>query len=106
MLTINLNPVRSETETQASWVAPVLTVYNELFDLSLLEDGATATGHPVLGNVTRNGDHYECAVLLGHGKNAPEATRFPEPLTITQDGDIELPLFDVVAETIEVPANV
>ena len=105
MIKINLSPVRNETETQASWVAPVLTVNNEPYDLSALEDGATHSGHPVLGEVTRSGDTYECTIMLGHGKNAPEATRFPAPLSVTQDGVIELPLYDVVS-VIEVPENV
>lgn len=96
MIIINLNPVRSEIETQISWVEPVLTVNNQPYDLSLLEDGATAMGHPVLGDVIRTGNDYQCTVILGHGKNAPQATRFPEPLTITQDGIIALPLYDVV----------
>lgn len=103
MIKINLSPIRTKTETKINWAAPILTVNNEPFDLSLLEDGATATGHPVLGDVTRNGDHYECMVLLGHGKNAPEATRFPESLVITQNGVIELPLYDLVSEFLEVP---
>lgn len=96
MIKINLNPVRSETETKISWIAPILAVNNEPFNLSLLEDGATASGHPVLGDVTRVGNDYQCTVVLGHGKNAPQTTRFPEPLTIAQDGIIELPLYDAV----------
>ncbi len=102
MIKINLSPVRSETETQASWATPVLTVNNEPYDLSALEDGATHSGHPVLGEVSRTGDDYECTLMLSHGKKAPEATRFPAPLTVTQNGVIELPLYDAV----EVPDNV
>ncbi len=105
MLNINLSPVAGKPETQVSWAAPILTVNNEPYDLSILEDGATATGHPVLGDVSRTGDNYECTILLGHGKNALKATRFPAPLTVTQDGAIELPLYDVVPEFMEVPTD-
>lgn len=100
-LKLVLSPVRSDLRTVASLTGTVLTLNGEQYDLSELPDGAVAR-HPKLGKVTRRGDEYECAITLGHGANAPEETRFPEPLVLTDhEGPIELPPFDAVSETEE-----
>jgi hypothetical protein len=94
MLKLNLSPVRSdETQSEVFYTAPVLTVDGTSYDLSELPDGATAT-HPVLGNVSRIGLDYEVTLKLSHGSNAPETTRFPVPIEVTQDGLVELPMYD------------
>jgi len=99
-LKLNLSPVRSDEPTTASVNGTVLTVNGTDYDLSELPDGAIAQ-HPELGKVTRKGDDYECAIKLGHGKNAPEETRFPEPIVLTDySGDIKLPVYDIVEEEI------
>lgn len=97
-LTLNLSPVRSDQETTAVLAGTVLTVNGANYDLSELPDSATAQ-HPVLGTVKRNGNEYECTIRLGHGPNAPHETRFPAPITLeNHNGQIELPLYDVVPE--------
>jgi hypothetical protein len=94
MLTLNLSPVRSnKPQPSVTYVAPVLTVNNISYDLSELPEGATAK-HPVLGTVERSGNDYELTLLITHGFSAPESTRFPEPLTVTVDGPVELPLYN------------
>jgi hypothetical protein len=90
MIRINLSSVRKDSPTHAVWTDPVLTVDGNDFDLSLLPDGATAD-HIQLGLVSRVGNDYECTVVMAHGKNASEETRFPESLIITQNGQIVLP---------------
>lgn len=97
-LTLNLSPIRSDEETTASVNGTVLTVNGTDYDLSELPEGAVAQ-HPELGRVTRNGDSYECTIKLGHGPNAPEETRFPEPVVLTDySGAIELPPHDIEEE--------
>lgn len=97
-LTFNLSPVRSEEETSASINGTVLTVNGTDYDLSELPEGATAQ-HPELGKVTRVGDEYECTIKLGHGSNAPEETRFPEPIVLeNHKGAIKLPVYEIVEE--------
>lgn len=99
MLTINLSPVRShEPQPEVSYAAPVLTVDGIEYDLSDLPDGATAK-HPVLGSVQRTGEVYEVTLRLPHGPNAPEATRFPTPIEVTQGGPVNLPPYDSVEES-------
>jgi hypothetical protein len=93
MLILYFSPVRSkDTQVKVFYVAPVLTVDNVDHDLSELPDGATAQ-HPVLGTVERSGNDYELTLRITHGPNAPEATRFPEPIEVTVDGPVTLPLY-------------
>ena len=94
MLTLNLSPVRSDKpQPTVTYVSPVLTVDNVDYDLSKLPDGATAK-HPVLGTVERSGNDYELTLRITHGSNAPEATRFPEPIAVTVDGPVDLPIYN------------
>jgi len=101
MLTINLSPVRSdELQPKVSYIAPVLTVNSTAYDLSELPDGATAQ-HPVLGTVERSGNDYELTLKLTHGSSALEATRFPEPIAVTLDGPVELPIYNTPKPEVE-----
>lgn len=94
MIKINLSPVRSEVRQPNVYFAhPILTVDSTPYDLSQLPDGATAH-HSVLGTVERIGDDYQCTLSLTHGPNAPESTRYPQPIEVTQDGPVELPDYD------------
>lgn len=81
---INLSPIRGYFKTELSVTGSIITLNGEEFDLSLLEDGATAE-HEKLGKVSRSVNDYELTVVQLHGKDAPEETRFPEPLNITGD---------------------
>jgi hypothetical protein len=93
MLKIKLSPVRSDSESlTASWIAPVLTVNGEAYDLSELPDGATAV-HEILGKVSRVINDYEVTLTLPHGPNAPHETRFPEDIIVDTDGEINLPIY-------------
>lgn len=97
-LKLNLLPVRSDEQTTASVSGTVLTVNGINYDVAELPDGAAAQ-HPDLGKVTRRGDEYECSIRMGHGPNAPDETRFPEPIVLeNHNGPVELPLYDVVPE--------
>ena len=93
MIKINFSPVRADEKTAATLSGSILTVNGEAFDLSLIEDGATVD-HPVIKNCTRTGDDYELTLTLNHGPNAPEETRFPEPVEI----DIETWELDYIYE--------
>jgi len=102
MLIINVSPVRSdEPQPEVFYAAPVLTVNDIDYDLSELPDGATAE-HPILGTVNRSGDNYEVTLQVSHGAHAPEETRFPAPIDVTEDGAVKLPLYDEVQPESEV----
>ena len=101
MLTIKFSPVRSDKgQLTASLAGKVLTVDGVAYDLDLVPDGATVE-HEVLQGLTRTGDDFELTLTLPHGAKAPEATRFPVPVTVTVDGDIDVPIFDVVEPIVE-----
>lgn len=94
MLIVNLSPVRSDQKQPIiEWAAPVLTMNGTSYDLSQLPDGATAK-HPVLGAVERTANNYECTMRLPHGPKAPDSTRFPDPIEVTEDGPVKLPDYD------------
>ena len=100
MLTIKFSPVRSDAgQLTASLAGKVLTVDGIAYDLDLVPDGASVE-HEVLQGLTRTGDDFELTLTLPHGAKAPEATRFPQPVSVMVDGDIDVPVFDVV-EVIE-----
>ena len=100
MLTIKFSPVRSDKgQLTASLAGKVLAVDGITYDLDLVPDGASVE-HEVLQGLTRTGDDFELTLTLPHGAKAPEETRFPQPVTVMVDGDIDVPLFDVV-EVIE-----
>ncbi|WDA11676.1 hypothetical protein [Paracoccus marcusii] len=75
----------------------VLTVNGTAYDFGPLAEGGTlpreAVGCPLLASdVTRVGGHIMLALILPHGSDAPEAARFPQPITVTQTGPIPLPV--------------
>ena len=75
----------------------VLTVNGTGYDFSPLAEGGTlpreAVGCPLLASdVTREGGHITLTLILPHGSDAPEAARFPQPITVTQTGPIQLPM--------------
>lgn len=87
---------------------PPLTVYREgdvlvlngvPLDFGPLPEGgvlpATAIGNPwIAGDVTRTGGVLTVPLILPHGPAAPQATRFPAPITLTGDGPVALPAHD------------
>lgn len=94
---INLSPVRMDDRLVASVIGNVLTVNGTAYDFGPLAEGGTlpreAVGCPLLASdVTREGGHITLTLILPHGSDAPEAARFPQPITVTQSGPIPLPV--------------
>lgn len=98
MLTINFSPQFNVNGQQVmSWNSPVLTIDNEDYDLSLIPDGGSAQTEGVLRYAERNGDDYEVLILLNNSfNNCPYETRFPEQQVITEDGSIDVPLYEEI----------
>lgn len=96
---IKLSPVRAEESLSVSRQGDILTVNGEEFDFSPLPDGATLPLEAIdsdwfSGPVERIDGVLHVTLRLPHGANAPEATRFPEPITLTEDGPVSLPPHD------------
>jgi len=88
---IKFSPMRSEAPLTLSRMGDVLTINGEAFDFSALPDDATlpftaVTCDWLAGDITRKDGELHLSLILPHGPHAPDATRFPAPITITADG--------------------
>ena len=93
---INLSAQRRDDTLSLNKQGETLTINGESFDFSQLADGATLPREAincqwVCGDVERINGELIIPILLPHGPNASDAARFPEPITVTEDGPIALP---------------
>ena len=93
---ITLSPTRTDTPLIVSRAGDTLTLNGEAFDFGPLEEGETLPADAIYsewitGDVTRTDGALHITLRLPHGANAPEETRFPEPIIDPPDGEIALP---------------
>lgn len=93
---ISLSPVRADAQLAVELHGDVLTVNGQEFDFTPLPDGATLPQEAIgsdwfVSPVERIVGELRLTLLLPHGPNPPSAVAFPEPITITADGPVELP---------------
>ncbi len=99
---LTFSPMRMDTPLTASVEGDVLTLNGVPLDFGPLPNGATlprsAIDNPwIAGDVTRAADGtLTVPLILPHGANAPDATRFPAPITVTS-GAVALPAYDAEA---------
>ena len=110
-MNITLSPTRRDETLTASRDGDTLTLNGEAFDFSPLEEGETlpadAIDSPwIAGDVTRTDGVLHITLRLPHGANAPEETRFPEPIIDPPDGDIALPMHSLPEPEPEEPEDV
>ncbi len=97
---ITLSPQNRQQELTAALAGDVLTLNGTEYDFSQLNGGDVLPADAIdstwlQGDVTRVGGEIELTLLLPHGSNAPEETRFPAPIHQTTDGDIPLPPYTI-----------
>lgn len=100
---ITLSPIRSDQSLTVSRSGDCLTLNGVVHDFSQLAEGAALspaeTGSPwIIGEVRRQDGVLQISLLLPHGGAAPDETRFPQPLLVTEDGAIALPPHDLPPE--------
>lgn len=100
---IKLSPQRGNSETVADRAGDVLTVNGVTYDFSVIPPGATLPaeaidGNDVLGAERDDSGKLTVTLRIMHGPDAPEATRFPEPIIDPPDGVIDLPPYNEVPE--------
>ena len=100
---LTFSPVRYDTILSLQREGDVLTLNGEAFDFGPLPDGATLPRDAIVcdwiaGDVRREGGMLMVPLLLPHGPDAPEATRFPQPIVLAADGPVTLPAYGIVAE--------
>lgn len=95
-MNIKLSPVRHHETLTVSRAGDILTINGEQLDFSPLPDGATLPADAIdsdhiVGQVSRIDGELHLTLRLPHGPNPSPAVAFPEPITVTADGPIELP---------------
>lgn len=104
---INFSPVRMDETLAVERQGDVLYLNGEACDLGPLLEGATLPATAIsskwfAGQVDRENGELTLTLILPHGPNAPERTRFPQPITVSGDGLVELPMYDVAPAAQEV----
>lgn len=93
---VNLSPVRSDEALTVTRTADTLTINGQPFNFSQLPEGATLPAEAIesdwfAGPVERIGGELHLTLRLPHGPNPSQAVAFPQPITVTADGPVELP---------------
>jgi len=94
-------PVRSDTAFSVERQGDALVIDGEVFDFSSLGEGdllpsGAISGSYFVGDVRRVSGQIHATLRLPHGANAPDETRFPAPVIVTQNGPVSLPPFNEV----------
>ena len=100
---IILSPQRRDARLTLARNGDILTINGQNFDFGPLQEGAVLPPSAVqsdwlAGDITRQGGELIIPVFLPHGANAPHETLFPEPLVVSANGAIELPLYEIEAD--------
>lgn len=96
---INLSPQRRDDQLTVEKAGDTLTINGTAYDFSQLPDGATLPRDAcdcqwLASDVERIDGELVLTLLLPHGANAPESTRFPKPIVNPDDGVVKLPMYD------------
>lgn len=95
-MNISFTPTRMETQLTVSIEGDSLTLNGERFDFSPVQEGDILPQEAVscewlASVVTREGGRITLTLVLPHGANAPEETRFPAPIFAAPDGPLPIP---------------
>lgn len=80
-----LNPVRGDTPLQLTVKSNLLIFNGQPVDLAAGETCDWIVRAEV------DGKEWVVEIILPHGPDAPETTRFPAPITVAGDGPVDLP---------------
>lgn len=94
---INLSPQVGREALSVIVSNDIIVLNGVVFDFTPLPEGGTLPRGSVesewfVGDVTRKDGQIELTIILPHGFEASEAARFPEPLIVTTNGLVELPV--------------
>lgn len=98
-MNFTFSPCRSDAELAMSVAGDVLTINGEHFDFSGVPNGATLPREAISCDlIAEPVERDEAGVLtvpliLPLGPDAPEAARFPAPMTDVPDGPVDLSAF-------------
>lgn len=94
---IKLSPQRRDDALTLIKTGDALAINGVAYDFAQLREGSTLPREAIscewiCGDVERVDGELVIPILLPHGPDATEAARFPEPLTVTTDGEVVLPV--------------
>lgn len=100
---ITFTPSRRDDMLTLAKAGDTLTINGAVFDFGPLSEGAELPPEAVAcawiaGPVRREGGALHLSLILPHGPNAPEAAKFPAPITVQADGPIALPAYTVTTD--------
>jgi len=104
---ISFSPQRRDDALTVSKAGDVLTINGTVLDFTALSDGATLPAEAVdcewiAGPVERIAGDIHLTLLLPNGPTPSEAVAFPQPITVTVDGPVDVP-FDPAPEPEPLP---
>lgn len=102
-MNLTFSPMRRDERLTLVRIGDTLTINGGTFDFSAIPEGATLPAEAIdsdwiAGPVERIGGVLHVTLILPHGGNAPEATRFPAPITVTGNGTITVPVYEIESE--------
>lgn len=92
-----LSPVNDPRILNITKTNDTLTINGVPYDFSQLPNGATLPRKAIgcefiVSDVNRINGEIELTILLPHGANASHEARFPEPINMTSNGRVMLPI--------------
>ena len=93
---IKFNPQRRDDVLTVVKQGHTLIVNGIEYDFSTIPEGATLPADAIdsdlfSGPVERIGGGLVLTLTLPHGPNPSQAVAFPEPITVVEDGNVEIP---------------
>ena len=95
---ITLTPQFRPEPLVLSVAGSVLTCNGTPTDLAAYTATSEAPHDWIVGQPEQVSGAWHVTIVLPHGAEAPEATRFPAPITVTADGPVTLPPHDAPAD--------
>lgn len=95
---ITLTPQLRQQALVLERVGSVLTCNGTPTDLAAYTATPEAPHDWIVGQPEQVNGAWHVTIVLPHGAEAPEATRFPAPITVTADGPVTLPPHDAPAD--------
>ncbi|MFQ6350941.1 hypothetical protein ACQRBV_03115 [Pseudomonas sp. R11F] len=113
VIIINLFAVLMDGELTASLKGELLTVGEDVLDLSLIPEGYQVKASDIecdwlapMSVIERSNGVLSLTLKLPVSGDSPESMRHPEPLAVTRDGPVSIPKALIIADPVIRPIEV
>ncbi len=90
---LKFSPQRRDDRLDLQKRGDTLLINGEAFDPSAY-DASLPQNNLIVCEPTQLEDGWSVTIILPHGATAPRVTRFPDPITVSADGPVELPPYE------------